>query len=108
MRTLAPTNSISLGNAFTVGGNQNLTFFYAGPTETALHTGLIKFVTGPSGVNGDYNGNNVVDAADYVLWRDKLGTMTTLPNDTTPGNVTQEDFTVWRANFGKMAGAAQV
>ena len=105
MTSFAPGNSATLGNVFTPGGMQNVSFFFAGPTETTLHAGNVKYVTGPSGVNGDYNGNNVVDAADYVLWRDKLGTTTTLPNDTTPGNVTQEDFTVWRANFGKTAGA---
>ena len=34
-----------------------------------------------AGVPGDYNGNGIVDAGDYVLWR-KGGT---LQNDPTPG-----------------------
>jgi hypothetical protein len=105
MRTLAPTNAVSLGNAFTPGGSQNLVFSYAGPTETALHTGIIKFVTGPSGVDGDYNADGNVDAADYVVWRKTDGTQTTLPNDTTPGSVTTADYAVWRSNFGKSAPA---
>jgi hypothetical protein len=54
---------------------------------------------------GDYNDDGTVDAGDYVLWRKHLGSMsTTLPNDTTPGSVLQEDFTVWRANFGNPSG----
>ena len=55
--------------------------------------------------SGDYNANGVVDAADYVVWRDALGMTITLPNDSTPGMVTQEDYIVWRQNFG-VGGAA--
>lgn len=51
------------------------------------------------GPAGDYNNNGIVDAADYTLWRDNLNTSATLPNDTTPG-VTQNDYNVWKANFG--------
>jgi hypothetical protein len=42
---------------------------------------------------GDYNHNGVVDAADYVAWRDGLGT-----------TYTQADYDVWRAHFGQSAG----
>ena len=49
---------------------------------------------------GDYNGDDVVDAADYVTWRDNLGQSVVLPNDSSSGLVTQEDYGVWRANFG--------
>jgi len=58
------------------------------------------------GVNGDYNNNGVVDAADYVVWRKRLGQNVTLPNDTTPGTVTAVDYTVWRSNFGKIASGS--
>ena len=59
------------------------------------------FNIAPSGAPGDYNGNGAIDAADYVVWRDNLGTTNTIPNDLTPGMVTQADYDVWRANFGK-------
>jgi hypothetical protein len=55
------------------------------------------------GLAGDYNGNGIVDGADYSIWRDRLGQTFQLPNEganTTPGVVTQEDYTVWRQNFG--------
>ena len=42
----------------------------------------------------------IVDAADYVMWRKDLGSSVTLPNDQTPGFVTQPDFDMWRGNFG--------
>jgi hypothetical protein len=51
-------------------------------------------------VQGDYNDNGIVDAADYVVWRNSLGQSVTLPNDATPGTVMQEDYDVWRRNFG--------
>lgn len=48
-------------------------------------------------VPGDYNGNDVVDAADYVLWR-KGGP---LRNEVdTPGTVNAADYTEWRKRFG--------
>ncbi len=42
---------------------------------------------------GDYNHNGIVDAADYVVWRNGLGT-----------TYTQNDYNVWRAHFGQTAG----
>lgn len=60
------------------------------------------------GVPGDYNNNGRVDMADYVVWRDHLGTSFQLPNEvsgTTPGTVTTEDYTAWRARFGNTSGA---
>jgi hypothetical protein len=55
-------------------------------------------------VPGDYNQNGTVDAADYVLYRNNLGSGTSLPNDDTPG-VGPDDYVRWRANFGKTAGS---
>ena len=46
------------------------------------------------GIAGDRNNNGIVDAADYVVWRKGLGT-----------TYTQDDFNVWRANFGATAGS---
>jgi hypothetical protein len=57
------------------------------------------------GIDGDYNDNDIVDAADYTVWRDKLGSSAILPNDPTPGTVDSSDYTVWKNNFGMMAGS---
>ena len=63
-------------------------------------TGIVS--VGPAGVPGDYNGNGVVDAADYVLWR-KGGP---LANEVdTPGTVNAADFAAWRTRFGNTAGS---
>jgi hypothetical protein len=65
-----------------------------------------------AGVPGDYNGNDVVDAADYTAWRDRLGQTFTLPNenpaDSNPGVVDIDDYTYWVSQFGNSAGGASV
>jgi hypothetical protein len=53
---------------------------------------------------GDYNNNGRVDAADYVVWRNRLGQNVTIPNDMSSGNVGPGDYTVWRTNFGRALG----
>jgi hypothetical protein len=58
-----------------------------------------------TGIAGDYNDDKKVDAADYTIWRDKLGSAITLPNDSTPGQVTIEDYNVWKGNFGMTSGS---
>jgi hypothetical protein len=76
--------------------------------ELTVRNGAIEFVTvtPPAGVTGDYNNNGVVDAADYVAWRNNLNQSVTLPNDSTPGTVTSADYDVWRANFGRSAASS--
>jgi fibronectin-binding autotransporter adhesin len=72
-------------------------------------TGFLQVTTlGPTlGVTGDYNNNGVVDAADYTVWRDALGSATALPNrdPLNTGNVSNADYASWVAHFGQSAGA---
>ena len=58
---------------------------------------------------GDYNGDGVVDAADYTVWRDTLGSTTDLrangdDTGTSAGVVDEADYAVWRAHFGETVG----
>jgi len=62
----------------------------------------------PLSLLGDYNGDSIVDAADYVVWRDHLGTNANLPNDETPGTVDASDYAVWKSHFGQSAGGGSV
>jgi hypothetical protein len=59
-------------------------------------------------LDGDYNANGTVDAADYVAWRENLGTNFVMPNDTTPGDVGLEDYAIWRANYAATGGTAAI
>ncbi len=68
---------------------------------------LVMDIPVPDFLPGDYNGNNVVDAADYTLWRDNLGSGASLPNDDSPG-VGQDDFDRWKTNFGMSAGGGSL
>ena len=42
---------------------------------------------------GDFNNDQVVDAADYVVWRDGLGS-----------TYSKADYDGWKAHFGETAG----
>jgi hypothetical protein len=61
-------------------------------------------------VAGDYNGDGVVDAADYTIWRDTLGSTTDLRangDDTgaSMGVIDQADYAFWKSRFGATSGA---
>jgi hypothetical protein len=99
---------VSLGNAFKPGGARDLEFIALNADLDVLLTDVV-YVNEPAAVAGDYNGNGSVDAADYVVWLDHLGQAFQLSNEVagvTPGMVTQEDYSAWRARFGNAAGAA--
>lgn len=55
-----------------------------------------------AGIDGDYNDDGAVDAADYVLWRklNDSGVESGLANDPTPDVIDSTDYDTWVANFG--------
>jgi hypothetical protein len=59
---------------------------------------------------GDFNHNGVVDAADYVLWRNSQGqTGWGLPADSNlDGHIDDADLAAWRARFGLTSGGGAV
>ena len=60
----------------------------------------------PLGLPGDFNADQSVDAADYVLWRKNLGAADeTALNGNGDGmnGVDPGDHALWRTNFGMMA-----
>jgi hypothetical protein len=54
-----------------------------------------QLVDAPAPLQGDYNSNGTVDAADYVAWRDNPGAFGGDP----------AGYTTWRTNFGRTGGA---
>jgi hypothetical protein len=58
----------------------------------------------PGGVDGDFNNDGKVDAADYVVWRKNNGGGTALPNDGGLGTpIGAAHYNLWRGNFGDMS-----
>lgn len=46
-------------------------------------------------LEGDFNGDGAVDAADYTKWRDGFGSL-----------YTANDYATWKSNFGRSSGSA--
>jgi T5SS/PEP-CTERM-associated repeat protein len=58
----------------------------------------------------DYNQNGIVDAADYTIWRDTLGSRTDLRANGTDegasfGVVDLADYQIWKSHFGEIVGS---
>jgi hypothetical protein len=54
-------------------------------------------------LQGDYNGDHTIDAADYTVWRDAFpGGALTNDND---GIADQGDYTYWKDHFGESGGS---
>ena len=60
-----------------------------GTKQSLYDVGVDQYLT-VQYLPGDYNGDSVVDAADYVVWRDGFGSTYSL-----------SDYEVWRAHFGE-------
>ena len=60
-------------------------------------------VTVTDAFEGDYNSDGTVDAADYTVWRNQVGTIVPAfsnPDGSGNGIVDQADHKVWKSNFG--------
>jgi hypothetical protein len=84
---ITTTAATGLGNLFSVTNMPGRT----------IYTYIIPLLQIP----GDYNDDGIVDAADYVVWRNAEGTTTQLPNDDDiGGTVGDAQYQLWRSHFG--------
>lgn len=103
--TLGGTLHVSLINGFSPTAGQQFTVLDAasvvnnGLALDGPAADLFQLIIGPTSVileaislavPGDFNGDGLVDAADYVLWRKTSGST--------------ENYEQWRANFGYPSG----
>jgi hypothetical protein len=75
----------------------------------AQNKSITLSLTGVMRLAGDYNGDLIVDAADYATWRNNLGqNVAAYSSADGNGNGTVDtlDYGVWRANFGQTASAS--
>jgi hypothetical protein len=77
---------------------------------TLLDSGSFTFQVGGPRTQpiGDYNGDGVVDTADYTVWRDSIGqTGFNLAADGYPdGLIDHRDFNAWVVHFGQSLPAS--
>ena len=63
-----------------------------------------------AGLEGDYNKDGIVDAADYTFWRDARGANVVAgsgADGNRDGVVNQADYVLWKARFGNtLAGGS--
>ena len=59
----------------------------------------------PGPMVGDYNNNGVVDAADFTVWRDNLGSTNPIADGDGDGIVDIDDYVIWTHNFGNVVTA---
>jgi hypothetical protein len=71
-------------------------------TTAATDPDTVSALTGGPGQPGDFNGDGVVDAADYTRWRDNLGGDEAMLNGNGDGmnGVDAGDYTLWVDHFG--------
>jgi len=62
---------------------------------------VVKGLIDDPALAGDYNNDGMVDATDYAIWRDSLGSMAQLAADGNDNGVIDAgDYDIWRENFG--------
>lgn len=64
-------------------------------------------ITPEFGLPGDFNDDGLVDMADYVVWRNNLGSANeaALHYNGNGGGIAAADYTLWKNNFGVSQGA---
>jgi T5SS/PEP-CTERM-associated repeat protein len=120
--TLGGTLQVSLINGFTPQAGNSFDILDWGSlagTFTALQlqspganlmwNSLLLYASGVLrvAVAGDYNFNGVVDAGDYVVWRNTLGQIggPLAADGNNNGQIDAGDLTVWHSHFGQPGGS---
>lgn len=110
---------LDLGLGFAIGDPASTVAFLNDSIDITVYTeegagdiiDVISYTlaTAPS-LDGDYNSDGVVDAADYTVWRDSDGDIgVDLPADGNgDGEVSDLDYTVWSNNYGAVPSGSAI
>lgn len=96
---------------FTAAGAQTTITLSGQSTQGGAYIGLDNAaveILAAGSIPGDYSNNGTVEAADYVIWRDQLGTSAPLPNDPIGGTIGPAQFNQWRTHFNQTAAAGVI
>jgi hypothetical protein len=102
-RLMNPNSVAYLGKAY-AGAMQDIAFFYSIPNQNTLTAGFVDYVTTPA-LLGDFNGDDVVDAADLAQWRGDMGVNDDSDADL-DGDSDGDDFLIWQRQLGATATVA--
>lgn len=93
------------------GASHRNLYSFRGSTSYAwfgLRIGSTAPVT--AGIDGDYNDDGTVDAADYTIWRDNLGLSDAALNGNGSGDasglVVSADYSLWSGNYGATSSSS--
>jgi len=99
--------NLAIGSLATPG-TYPIVVMYAGSGERETTTGFDLQVMMP-GLAGDYNNDQVVNAADYTVWRNNLGAgneSSLNGNGDGLNGVDAGDYARWKAHFGESTAAS--
>jgi hypothetical protein len=113
---LRPCPPTKLSGPLVVGGNvtdfqispngQRVVYRADADTDNVFELYSVLLSTSSSLI-GDYNGNGIVDAGDYTVWRAHLGQTFALSNRSSAntGPIGAADHNTWKSNFGQTSGS---
>jgi hypothetical protein len=94
-------NITELLQVYSPGGDTTSVFSFDGANFS------FSVLSPTSGLPGDYNGDNTVNAADYTVWRNNLGAADLTNRDQNAvGPVGEADYDFWKAHFGETASGS--
>ncbi|MEO0529428.1 MAG: PEP-CTERM sorting domain-containing protein [Planctomycetota bacterium] len=100
-------NNLQLTNLPATGGD-GLPVLYVS-AEVGFNIDTIIRLRPADRSTGDFNGDGVVDAADYTVWRDSEGSELLLAADANGDNVVDaDDLAIWTANYGSTVGGSSL
>ena len=104
--SLLPKDGVNSLTDTNPNGTPNLVVGVNSPTNFAGASGSVNLPPPPPPPSGDYNGNGIVDAADYTTWRDTLGQSVAMDGDGADGDesgmIDAGDYTYWVERFGNV------
>jgi hypothetical protein len=101
--------TVPLGIIFdttTIEADRDVAFSYTNAFGDFI-TGMVEYFAS-AGLPGDYNQDGIVNAADYVVFRNHEGTNFALPNRDSllAGPIGQGDYNFWKSHYGDEASGS--
>ncbi len=96
---------------FSGASSRNLYSFRGAASYAWFGLRIGSMVPVTAGLDGDYNDDGIVDAADYTVWRDNLGLSDAALNGNGSGDasglVVAADYSHWSGNYGASSSTSE-